>query len=114
MVERFVDLPGMPVHTFSGVRDQVRECVETPWLRTSPGADGRVRLFGINGSAIFGWQLATRPKTLVLTPFGRLNRPAFVAQLITQRVHGSVAALSDCKSEEYQERAVEPNEVSAR
>lgn len=40
VVERYLDLLGVPVHTFSGVRDQVRKCVETPWPRTSLGADG--------------------------------------------------------------------------
>ena len=48
----FVDLPGMPVHTLSDVRDEVRECAETPWPRTSLGADGGVRVFGIKGSVM--------------------------------------------------------------
>jgi hypothetical protein len=69
VVERFVDLLGMPVPTFSGLRDQVRECVETPWPRTSLGTDGGVRLFGINGSAIDS-QLAKRPEPLGVNPFG--------------------------------------------
>ena len=66
MVERFVDLLGMRVHTFSGVRDQVRECVEKPWPRRSLGAHGGARLFGISGSGPFDSQLDTRPITSVV------------------------------------------------
>ena len=64
----------MRVHTFSGVRDQVRECVETPWPRTSLGTDGGVRLFGIDGSAIDSQ--AKRPEPLGVNPFGGQGQAA--------------------------------------